>query len=180
MPRLAGLWALSWMLQRLWMEVMGAALQAPNLCRLTTQPRLPCPAPTSCQVGIRFRLVECPAPGSIVADIDTYRAGGEWVLDVGEGSKSRPSLGLCWLHPQSAGSSPCSTRQAGILHKHPLLGPVLCSSNRAPTAGGYIRLSLTNVAGTGALESIELRKPPMAVSAAWELGLSTLGVVHCI
>ncbi|PRW57696.1 hypothetical protein C2E21_3455 [Chlorella sorokiniana] len=60
--------------------------------------------PDQGEVGIKYRLVECPAPGNIVADIDTYRAG----------------------------------------------------------AGGYIRLSLENVAGTGALESIELRKSPIA------------------
>ncbi|KAI7843723.1 hypothetical protein COHA_002621 [Chlorella ohadii] len=60
--------------------------------------------PDQGELGIRFRLVECPVPGNIVADIDTYRAA----------------------------------------------------------AGGYIRLSLENVAGTGALESVEIRKSPMA------------------
>lgn len=41
-----------------------------------------------------FRLVECPDPGNIVADIDTYRAGGEWVPDVGEVSKSSKGRAL--------------------------------------------------------------------------------------
>lgn len=34
------------------------------------------------------------------------------------------------------------------------------------TEGGYIRLSLESVAGTGGIASIELRKSPLAVGAA--------------
>ena len=52
-------------------------------------------------------------------------------------------------------------QRAHRLSTHAAVPP---ASSPATAAGGYIRLSLEIVAGTGALESVEIRKSPMAVS----------------
>jgi hypothetical protein len=57
--------------------------------------------PNQGAVGIRWRPVECEAPGGIVVDIDTYRASGVrdrrcWV-SANESLAARSSAGLCVL-----------------------------------------------------------------------------------
>lgn len=95
---------------------------------LTAHPA-PSPAPASAQVGIKFRLVECPAPGTIVADIDTYRAEGGWAtVWLGAADLGRHSALLLW---SPLGTAPTPTYGAESLASFPpwLLQPAATSAS---------------------------------------------------
>lgn len=114
--------------------------------------------------------MECDAPAPIVASIDTYRATRE--------SVQGPPLQALALHSVARG---CQVDLGGQLPQHGPRGIVLSTGSLTflrhhlcpltlpltTPEGGYIRMSLEGVAGTGGIASIELRKSPLAVGHGW-------------